>query len=177
MELIPVIAIRLLVPFTIRKWPFWGGLLAIAADLADLPLLNALGWQYDNGIEYQSLDKLLDMYYLTFELIVVLRFKDLLVRNTLSALFAWRAIGFVLFEILHIRALLFFAPNVFEFVYLVIIGARTFMRRVYDERALLVWLLLVVTPLKMAHEYILHVAQYPLGLQRFIDIIRGIKPI
>ena len=89
-----VIALRLLVPLTILRWPLWGGLAAIVADACDILILQQFGF---SGVDYQRIDKPLDIYYLTFEAIVAQRWAPLL-RWTATALFVWRIIGFALFE-------------------------------------------------------------------------------
>ena len=166
-----VLFIRLLVPFSIRRWPFWGGIAAIVADGIDLHILNRFGWPYANGIEYQSLDKLLDLYYLAFEFVLVLQFKDLLIKRTLGALFVWRAIGVAIFEITHLRYVLFFAPNIFEYVFLALMATRKQVAQGrWKERQIFIGALIIFTPLKLAHEYVMHVIEYPLGLGRMWDL-------
>lgn len=159
-----VVAIRLLVPLTIIRWPFWGAIAAIFADTIDLGLLNFFGWRFSNGIEYQSLDKILDIYYLSFEWVVVLRLKNIAVRRTLSALFIWRAIGVVFFEITHLRYILLFAPNIFEYAYLVVIGAKKFFAGRGNLLKVLAGSLIIIAPLKIIQEYIMHYKEIPFGL-------------
>ena len=167
-----VLLIRLTVPFLILKKPFWGAVLAILADACDLTILNHFGWPYSYGIQYQSLDKVLDTYYLAFELVVALRLSNPLIRKTLSGLFIWRVIGVVLFEITHVRQILFFAPNVFEYVYLIIYGTKKYAPSFQiDTSQKLLFVVLLVTAPQLVQEYIHHYREYPLGLgsaSRFI---------
>lgn len=167
-----VLLIRLSVPFLILKKPFWGGVLAMLADTVDLAILNYFGWPYANGIQYQSLDKALDTYYLAFEWVVVMRLTDPLIRKTLSGLFIWRVIGVVLFEITHVRAILVFAPNIFEYVYMIIYGTKKYLRSFQiDTGQKLLFIILLVAAPKVVQEYIMHYREYPLGFgsaSRFI---------
>jgi hypothetical protein len=99
------------------KWPLAGGLLAIFVDLTDLYLMNVLDL---GGIpDYQLFDKLADQVYLAVFLVVALRWAGP-ERSISVVLYAFRLVGFVLFELTGNRAVLLLFPNVFEFWFLFI---------------------------------------------------------
>lgn len=171
--ILPVIILRLLIPFSIRRWPFWGGVAALAADTADSWLLRTFGWDHANGNNYQLLDKFLDTYYLAFEWTVVLQLREKLLRRALGGLFWWRVLGVVVFEITHIRQVLVFAPNIFEYLYLFTFGARRYKPVLVPStpKKLMVALAVIGAP-KLLLEYIMHFREYPLGLGRIWDLVR-----
>ena len=151
-----VIAIRLFVPLSIFRWPLAGGLAAMLVDALDVVLIEVVGLgQFSN---YAALDKGLDMYYLTFEAFVSLRWEPL-ARWTSVALFAYRAVGFVVFEATQVRVFLLVFPNVFENFYI----AYLVLRRLVPAYALtpprLAGLLLLALVPKLAQEYLLHFAE------------------
>ena len=78
--------IRLVFPLTILRWSIAGSVGSMLLDGADVILVDALasilGQETGLGDHYQSFDKWLDMYYLTIEAVIALRFSNLLVRNT-----------------------------------------------------------------------------------------------
>ena len=139
------------------RWPFAGALLAIVADFSDLFLMDAIG-----GIEdYQRLDKLCDLAYMLVFLKVALGWSGL-ERAVAVALFAYRMIGEVVFEVTAARWTLLVFPNVFEFWFVALAAlhhyrpAAALSRR--DAAIAFVALLLG----KEAQEYFLH-------LDRFLD--------
>jgi hypothetical protein len=149
------LVVRLLVPLLIFRRPLLGGVLSIVADFADLVIFNIWGWpEWD----YQSFDKLLDVYYLGIELIVAQRF-DRLPRAVASALFAYRLIGVTIFEVTGNRGLLMAFPNLFELWFLFVVAVARF-RPGYQltGRRTAAWLLVLLVP-KLIHEYVLHVAK------------------
>jgi hypothetical protein len=164
-----VLVMRLVVPLSIFRWPFWGALAAIVADTVDILFFQAFGFPH---MGYHELDKILDEYYLAIEFIVVQRWPGA-PRAIASGLFAYRLAGFVLFEALDNRIILFIFPNVFEFYYLLI----AYMRERRDERvlagaSLAVWLPVLLIP-KMGQEYVLHYGKL-LDHAVALDIIRDV---
>jgi hypothetical protein len=156
-----VIAIRILVPLTILRWPLAGGLLALVVDAVDVVLVDTfatlLGEPKEFGPTYAQLDKWLDLYYLSLELVVARRWTNVVTRRTAYALFAWRLVGVILFEITVERPLLVVFPNLFENYYLfVLVVVRWFPRfepRTWAQSALASLVLLVP---KEIQEYVLH---------------------
>ena len=134
MPAIIVIALRLVVPLTIFRWPLAGGLLSMLVDAVDVILVDAiakaLGVPGEFGPTYAQIDKWLDIYYLSFEAVVVTRrWPEALLRRTALALFGWRLLGVLLFEATAIRPLLVVFPNLFA------ISMRNRLRRTYATSA------------------------------------------
>lgn len=151
-----IIAIRLIVPLTILRWPLFGGVLALVADALDVVLatLIDLGGLWN----YHQLDKYLDTYYLALEVVVAQRWAPL-TRWTATGLFGFRAIGVVLFEATDTRSFLFFFPALFENFFLFnAVLLRFYPRYVLTPRRLGVWLAILLVP-KMVQEYFLHYQQ------------------
>ena len=157
-----VTAIRFLVPFSILRWPLWGALASVAADAADIVLVEALGAEFGSAARYQIFDKFFDIYYLSFEVYVSLRWQDILARRASVLLFLWRLAGFIAFELTRIRQVIFFAPNIFENFYLLVAGARQFFPnfRLDTSRKAVVFLLIAAIP-KIAQEYVMHFLEFP----------------
>ncbi len=66
-----VIVARLIVPVSIFRWPLAGGVASMVLDGLDVVLVdvlaNLLGEEPGFGNTYQTMDKPLDLYYLSFE--------------------------------------------------------------------------------------------------------------
>jgi hypothetical protein len=151
------VAYRVAVSLPTLRWPFAGALIAIVGDFCDLFLMDAIG-----GIaDYQRLDKLCDLVYLTIFLVVALRWRGL-ERGVAIALFAYRMIGEVVFEITGERTVLLVFPNVFEFWFVAVAAWHHYR----PERALVpreaAVALVALTLGKEAQEYFLH-------FDRFLD--------
>jgi hypothetical protein len=149
------LAVRLLVPLTILRWPLASGVLSIAADTIDIVIFNVWGFP---SWGYQEFDKALDLYYLALEAIVVQRWAGF-ERGVASALFLWRLLGVALFELTGWRATLLVFPNVFELYYLLVLGVRRFVPAYELTPArTAAWLPALLVP-KLAQEYLLHYAR------------------
>ena len=110
-EELVIAVVRILGSLPVLRWPFAGGLLAILVDLSDLFLMNLL--ELGGVGDYQRLDKYLDQVYMGTFLVVALRWVGI-ERRAALALYAFRMIGFVAFELTGQRLLLVAFPNVFE---------------------------------------------------------------
>jgi hypothetical protein len=159
-----VIALRLVLPLSILRWPLAGGLLAMAIDAFDVVLVEGLARVFGESPEfgplYPQIDKWLDTYYLSLELVVTRRWTDALLRRTALVLFAWRIAGVVLFELTSIRQVLVVFPNLFENFYLyVLIMARVAPRLVPRTARQLVLVLVVLYIPKAIQEWVLHAEQ------------------
>ena len=156
-----VIALRLALPLTILRWPLGGAILALVVDAVDVIVVDALaaalGEPLEFGPFYAQIDKWLDLYYLGIEAFVASRWPEMLLRRTTVALFAWRLVGVVLFEITAVRPLLIVFPNLFENVYLYVTAARRFAPRLLPRTAtqMVVVLLVMLIP-KAIQEWALH---------------------
>ena len=161
-----MLVLGLLVPVLIVRWPFAGGVIAMLLDGADVIIIDVVGKGLFPGLEeayfprYHSIDKMLDMYYLSVMFWISLSWKEKIARNTSIMLFAWRTIGVILFEITQIRFFLFLAPNLFENFFLFYAAMRTFKPewKVKTKKRMAIALVLLYIP-KFGQEWILHVQQ------------------
>lgn len=170
LEIVVIAVIRIAGSLPVLRWPLAGGVLAILVDLSDLFLRDALDL---GGVgDYQSLDKWLDQVYLGAFLIVALRW-DGPARRIAVALFAYRLVGFVLFELTWERALLLVFPNVFEFWFLLVAALGPARVGGWSVARLAV-VLLALTLLKEAQEWALHGARLFDGISslEFLDLVR-----
>lgn len=159
-----VIGLRLVLPLTILRWPLAGGLLSLVVDAIDVILVDAiaavLGQPGEFGPFYAQIDKWLDLYYLGLELTIVRRWPEDVPRRMTTALFGWRLVGVVLFEITAYRPLLVVFPNLFENVYLYVLVVRRWFPRLMPVTVgqnVLVALVLLVP--KEVQEFVLHYEQ------------------
>ena len=138
------------------RWPLAGGLLAIFVDLSDLLLRDVLDL---GGIpDYQAFDKWMDQVYLAAFLVVALRWSGV-ERTVAVALYLYRLIGFVLFEMTGQRILLLVFPNVFELWFLVVAAIHA-ARPGYDWRPTrLAFVLVACLTVKEVQEWSLHGAR------------------
>lgn len=117
-----VLGARLLVPLTIPKYPIPAGIGALVIDGVDKSLLQSLTHLPLDG--YQGYDKALDIYYLSIQYLSTLRnWIDLYAVDLGPALYCFRLVGVLLFELLQVRALLLLFPNTFEYFFLFYEGA------------------------------------------------------
>jgi hypothetical protein len=154
-----IIAMRLIVPLLIFRRPFLGGVAAMVADTIDVVLISLMNLGGFDG-HYHTTDKLLDTYYLSFQLIVALRWENAYARWICAVLFPYRLIGVVLFEVTGQRIMLFIFPNLFENWWLWCAFTLEYAPRFAPRSALssAVALVLLLIP-KMAQEYLLHFAE------------------
>src|SRR2546427_6972630 len=118
-EMLIVAAFRVLGSLPVLRWAFIGALIAMLADLSDLFLIEAI---HLGGVgDYQRFDKWLDQVYMATFLIVALRWAYV-PRTIAVALYAYRMVGFVAFEIVGARDILLLFPNVFEFWFVFVSG-------------------------------------------------------
>jgi hypothetical protein len=118
------------------------------------------------GGHYHTLDKLLDTYYLTLMLVVALRWKSPWARGPAVALYVYRFVGVLLFEMWSYfdldrpRLILFIFPNLYENWWLYCVIVERFWPRVYPHsvKTVAIPMVLLLIP-KMAQEYLLHFAE------------------
>jgi hypothetical protein len=176
-EEIIIAVVRVIGSLPVLVWPFPGAIIAILTDLSDLFLREGL---HLGGVrDYQRFDKWLDQVYMLTFLIVALRWQAV-PRNIAVVLYAYRLIGFSLFEITEDRDILLAFPNVFEFWFVFVAGIKHFhleaikdtvsqgsspgrlagllpYRYTHRQLAIVLPSLLIA---KLAHEYSLHVGQF-----------------
>lgn len=157
-----VVAVRLLVPLLIPRYPLPGIAASILIDAADQSIFQALlGTDLPR---YQPYDKALDVYSLSITMLAVLRNWESRPAVAIArGLFYLRLLGVFLFELTGWRPLLVILPNTFEyfFIFYELVRAWWSPARL-GTRALLtaaggIWL-----GLKIPQEYFLHVARLSL---------------
>src|SRR5262245_12902986 len=153
-----VIAVRLVVPLLILRYPLVGGWTALVLDALDVALMDALGG--DGWANYRLTDSPLDYYYLSLMAIVAVRWQNPYATWPALALFAWRTVGVLLFWLTGQRVLFFVFPNLFENWWLYCVTVERFWPRLYPHsvRSAAVPLALLLVP-KLVQEYLLHVAE------------------
>lgn len=171
LEVLVIGAIRIVGSLPVLRWPLAGGLLAVLIDLSDLLLQDVLDL---GGIpDYQSLDKWVDQVYLAAFLVVAWRWAGP-ARSIAIALYVFRLVGFVAFELAHDRNLLLWFPNVFEFWFLLVawLGAE---RVAGWSRRHIAAVLVVLTALKEFQEWALHGARLfdSIGALEFLELVWG----
>lgn len=154
-----VIAVRLAMPLLILRCWLVGGIVAMLIDATDVVLIEFLGLG-GFGDHYAETDKLLDSWYYVLELVVALRWANPWMRIPTVALFLYRLIGALLFEVWGAHILLFIFPNLFEnwWLYCVVV-MKWFPRALPNSwKSTLIPLIALLVP-KMAQEYLLHFAE------------------
>ena len=151
-----VIGLRLVIPLLILRYPLFGGVTAMVLDALDVVLIDSLGLG-GFGAHYSELDKLLDSYYLTLELLVAVRWISAYARIPAIALYVYRLIGVIAFEVTDTRALLLVFPNLFENWWLYCLFVARFFPALYPKSVRSTWipLFLLLIP-KLGQEYLLH---------------------
>jgi hypothetical protein len=151
-----VIVVRLFAALIIFRLPLLGGILSVILDFGDLNFLE----KYDPSslVNYQLYDKMLDFFYLSLEMYVAFRWKNLLLKRALIALYIYRLIGTVLFEMTNDPFILVIFPNVFEWFFLVVLclGKLRVKDSLYSKKVVLTLVIVLFIP-KVFHEYLLHV--------------------
>lgn len=148
---------RLVVPFSIFIHPFWGAIASLIADNLDVVLIDLFNLRKFKN--YTKIDKLLDYYYLFFELVVALSWANLSARLIAITLFTVRTLGMLLYLKGYSRKVFVVFPNVFEHFFL----AYVFAIYAFGIELSLTWqiiLLSILIPTKFYQEYILHYAQH-----------------
>lgn len=156
---VAVIALRLILPLLILRWPLLGGVTAMLLDGADVIIVDLFG-PGGMGPFYHAIDKYLDLSYLGLEALVSLSWTGAAPRRASIALYLYRLVGVIAFELTGVRLLLVFFPNLFENWFLCYLACRRFFPhlRLDSWPRVLVALALLAIP-KFFQEYILHYRQ------------------
>lgn len=152
-----IAAVRVLGALPVLRWPLVGAVIALLTDLSDLFLMDLL---HLGGVRnYQAFDKWLDQAYLLTFLAAAQRWQPT-PRKIALGLYAYRLVGFAVFEVTGARDLLLLFPNVFEFWFIFVAAAAHlrpgFNYSASDTAAVLVILLAA----KEFQEYALHYARW-----------------
>jgi hypothetical protein len=156
-----VVLIRLVIPLLILRWSLFGSVLAIIADNFDVVILDFLGVK--EFAPYNRVDKFLDTYFYLIAGYTILFWKNTFAKRVGIFLLVYRLIGVVIYELTDFRFLLFVFPNLFIFFYMYYL----IFRRVFKKEPFVNWVqalpaLTILLILKLIHEYMLHVAQFPI---------------
>ena len=154
-----LVAARLLVPLLIPRFPLPALVLVGAIDANDQVIFQVLGAAA--LAEYQTIDKALDIYYLTIAYAATIRnWGDGFAFKVGRFLWYYRLAGVTLFEATNARWLLLLFPNTFEYYFVVVealkIGGNPFS---FERRKLLAIALFIWVFVKLPQEWWLHVAQ------------------
>ncbi|MBA3877759.1 MAG: hypothetical protein C0498_12710 [Anaerolinea sp.] len=153
LEVLVIGLVRVAGSLPVLRWPLAGGVLAVLVDLSDLLLRDTLDL---GGVpDYQGLDKWLDQVYMGSFLLVAMRWIGL-ERRVAVALYLYRMVGFVLFELTGDRGLLLLFPNVFELWFLTVAALHRFRPGFRWTAPRFAFALVVLTGLKELHEWALH---------------------
>lgn len=154
-----VVGARLVVPLFIGRFPLPAILAALVVDGVDKSLFETFTDLDLDG--YQSYDKALDVYYLTVAYLAVLRnWRDRFSVGVVAALWYYRLVGVLAFELTGARWLLLAFPNTFEYVVIAIEVVRTRWDQRRLTRAAVLGLTAVVwVGIKLPQEWWIHVAR------------------
>lgn len=149
---IVVLALRLLIPLIILRFPLTGLLLSAFADVTDYSFIGDMS-------NYQQIDKLLDTYYLSLAAFTVLRWKDGLAKKIALGAYAWRVIGVALVLLTDQRWLFTVFPNFFEplFVFYLLYVYLSKNSRLFTSGWVISLVAITLVIPKLVQEYVLHV--------------------
>ena len=166
-EELVILGARILGSLPVLRWAFGGALIAILVDFSDLFMMNLLNL---GGVrDYQSFDKLADIFYMSSFMFVALRWSGT-PRNVAVALFAFRIVGIGVFELIAWRGVLLFFPNVFDFWFVLVSGLMRFKPSYHMTRHRAVFWVVILLILKVIQEYILHWSKW-LDNYRATDVV------
>ena len=154
-----VCGLRLLVPLLIPRYPLPAIVACLTIDGVDQTIFQTFT---DLNLEgYQSYDKALDIYYLAIAYLSTFRNWDNLVAFDVSRfLYYFRLIGVVLFEASHLRALLLFFPNTFEYFFIFYETVRTRWNPArLGATSVVIAASVIWFGIKIPQEYWIHIAQ------------------
>lgn len=165
-----VILIRLLVPLTALKWKLFGSILGLIADTFDVVILDFLGTKDFNS--YSRFDKFMDTYFYLILGYTLLSFKNIFVKKAALVLLGYRLAGVIIFELINFRPLLFIFPDLFIFLYMYyLIYKKITKKEPFSNFKSALPVLTILLIVKLAQEYMLHVAQFPI-----YDFIKNLTP-
>ena len=166
---VAIVAARLLVPLLIPRVPLVIVVVLVldAADQTLLATFTAVDTS-ETGV-YQSVDKALDIYYLSIAYLATMRnWTSHPAFRIAQFLFYYRLVGGVLFELTDERLMLLLFPNTFEYFFIAYEVAR--LRYEPERFSARLWLLVAAglwICVKLPQEYWIHVAQLD-----FTDTVR-----
>jgi hypothetical protein len=153
-----IVTLRFIVPLFIPRFPIPAILLALVIDAVDQTVFAFFNVEPPN---YQSYDKALDIYYLAIAYVSTIRNW---VNNTAfvggQALWYFRLVGVLLFELTGWRTILFLMPNVFEYFFIWYESIKLRWKSVrLTKRHIISAIAFIWIVIKLPQEYWIHIAQ------------------
>lgn len=156
-----VVAGRFFLPLLIPRYPLPAIVACLVLDGVDQTIFQVFGYDPPG---YQSYDKAMDVFYLTIAYLAMMRnWSNLGAFRVGQALFFYRLVGVVAFELTGARALLLLFPNTFEYFFIAYEALRSrwspmaFVLSTWIAVAAAIWVVV-----KLPQEYWIHVAQLDL---------------
>lgn len=176
MEFFVLTGLRLLVPLLILRWPIFGMLASMYLDLQDFNYFNIRNEQ--DMANYQSWDKIMDIYYFAIAFYTSLSWKEILAKKLSIFFFTYRAIGVAIVLALQSRSLLLAFPNLFEnfFLFYLIFKKFTNNAKLFTGVPIATIIIASIVIPKLAAEYYLHILLSPPILNLPRTVITPIFP-
>ena len=166
---VAIVVARLLVPLAIPRWPLVIVVVLVLDALDQTLLATFTDVDTTETGPYQSVDKALDIYYLSIGYLATMRnWTSHPAFRIARFLLYYRLVGVVLFELTDERLMLFLFPNTFEFFFIAYELARLryepsrFSGRFWLLTAAALWVFV-----KLPQEYWIHIAELD-----FTDTVR-----
>jgi len=156
-----VVALRLLIPLGILRYPLPAIIAALVIDAADQTIFQQTTNIDLEEFNYQGYDKALDIYYLAIAYIATFRnWRSGPAVLIAAGLWYYRLVGVTLFELTQWRPLLILFPNTFEYFFIFMAAVRLqwddrkLSARTVAAAAAAIWVFI-----KLPQEYWIHIAQ------------------
>jgi hypothetical protein len=156
-----LIFLRLTTPALVFYDPFWASVLALTLDSIDGNAFCRAGF---TSSQYQRIDKFLDFYWYAFALIFLLTHPPTTLLFALFvSFFLLRLLGEILFYVKDDRRIFLFFPNLFEPLFYVYVLSQKFNWPSLLQPIQLAVVLLIIIPVKILLEYLLHIRLISFG--------------
>lgn len=154
-----VVMLRFFIPLAIPRYPLPAVVASLIIDTVDQTIFQLFTSLSLEG--YQSYDKALDNYYLAIAYLSTMRnWSNLFAFKISRFLFYYRLVGAALFELTHLRELLFIFPNTFEYFFIFYETVRLkWNPTVLTKNKLITATALIWIFIKLPQEYWIHIAQ------------------
>ncbi|HWQ50121.1 MAG TPA: hypothetical protein VN414_14480 [Methanosarcina sp.] len=154
-----VVMARFFIPLGIPRYPLPAVIASLILDTVDQTIFQLFTSLPLEG--YQSYDKALDNYYLAIAYLSTMRnWSNLFAFKISRFLFYYRLVGAALFELTHLRELLFIFPNTFEYFFIFYEAVRLKWNPiVLTKNKLITATVLIWIFIKLPQEYWIHIAQ------------------
>ena len=177
-----VTAVRLMTAATVLRYPLAGSVLALEVDKWDWYWLGMGARSLEDQAIYQQWDKCMDLVFLAFATILLLRWPDRRLAWVALGAFSWCVLGVVTILLTRQEDMLVFFPNVIETLFLVAVLYRVLTTAdvIFPSWRVALLVLGVLLVPKTAQEVFLHVMHnnrpwnvwavtwLPIGLQAWI---------